>query len=308
MKENLELNQKIQKVIEKLHPQPAEISFVVIDLNKPTPEIAGVNMDHFIYPASIYKVFIGAEILRKVNAGFLKLEDKIKIEDLNAVDTNIKLFPKDNRGSYAPLLHSGDEVTINYLLELMFSRSDNTAANTLLDIADREDVNRNIILPNGWVGSDITRKFVDRLKEQPKYQKSSVTVSTARHLAELFFKIEKNELINPWVSEKLKEYMTNWNRGGREGLNLPEFTHYYRKGGWLEINGYKYNFFSAIKNVIKKGHAVNRWSNDAGVITAKDAHYVVALLTLTKSKWPWVTFPLKKFSREIYEIMRKKNI
>jgi hypothetical protein len=57
------------------------------------------------------------------------------------------------------------------------------------------------------------------------------------------FKIEKNQLINEWISMKLKDYMHKWNRDGRGGLNLPEFKDYYRKGGQLEINHYKINLF-----------------------------------------------------------------
>ncbi len=114
---------------------------------------------------------------------------------------------------------------------------------------------------------------------------------------------EKNELVNAWVSEKLKYYLHMWNRGGRTGLYIPEFVDYYRKGGWLEINGYKYNFLSAIKNVIKKGHAVNKWSGDAGVITGKSSHYAIAILTLIKSPWPWAEFPLTKVAKEVHALM-----
>lgn len=303
MKENIKLSQKISEIIKELSPKPAQISFAVINLKTPEPEIAGYNMNEFIYPASIYKVFIGAEILRKVYQKELNLSDIIKIKSQNEVDKDIRLFPKSTKKDHRPLLKVGDKVTIDYLLDLVFGRSDNTASNELMDIADREDINNHIILPNGWSGSEVTRKFLDRLKEEKEYRVSKITVSNARHLAEFFYKVEKGELVNKWVSEKLKTYMQNWNRGGRAGLDLPEFVNYYRKGGWLEINGYKYNFFSAIKNVIKKGHAVNKWSNDAGVVTGKNSHYVVALLSLTKSPFPWTNFPLKSFSKQIHSLM-----
>jgi hypothetical protein len=306
MKENIELSEKIKKIINNLSPKPAQISFAVINLKTSKPEIAGFNMDEFIYPASVYKVFIGAEILRKVYQKELNLSDIIEIKSPNDVDTDIKLFPKSTKKDDRPLLKAGDKVTIDYLLELVFSRSDNTAANTLMDIAKREDINNHIILPNGWNGSEVTRKFLDRLKEEKEYRVSRITVSNARHLAEFFYKVEKGEMVNQWVSEKMKSYLHNWNRGGREGLYLPEFVDYYRKGGWLEINGYRINFWSAVKNVWKKGHAVNKWSNDAGVITGKNSHYTVALLSLTKSPFLWTNFPLKSFSRQIHFLMEEQ--
>jgi beta-lactamase class A len=322
MKENLILSEKIKKIIEEIRPKSAEISFAVINLKTPEPEIAGYTMDAFIYPASVYKVFIGAEVLRQIFEKIYSLDDLIEIKAPNDVDKNYKLFPNGKRGDHRPLLKAGEKVTIDYLLDLVFTRSDNTAANTLLDIVDRENINEHIILPNGWKGSGVIRKFLDRAKEDEKYRYSDTTVSCARHLVELFYKIETGQLVNEWVSNKLKEYMQRWNRSGKTGLYISEFEswyrksgtayntlemsdlrNYYRKGGWLEVNGYKVDFWKAVKNAWKKGHAINRWSNDVGVVTGEHSHYAVALLTLTKSKWPWTKFPMKKFSRKIHQVM-----
>jgi hypothetical protein len=119
----------------------------------------------------------------------------------------------------------------------------------------------------------------------------------------MFYKIEKSEFVNSWVSEKLKEYMFKWNRQGKVGLCIPEFESYYRKGGWMEINGYKYSLLKSFVNVVKKGYAINRWSNDVGVVKNKNTYYVISVLTLTKTKWPWVKFPMSDFSRKIYKMM-----
>lgn len=78
MKENLLLNQKIKEVIEKIHPKPNEISFAVIDLKINEPQVVGYNADRLIYPASIYKVFVAAEILRQIDSGKRKLNDEIE--------------------------------------------------------------------------------------------------------------------------------------------------------------------------------------------------------------------------------------
>lgn len=304
MIENPALTQKIKDIIENLCPMPAEISFAVINLKTKTPEISGFNIDKFIYPASVYKVFIGAEVLRQIHEKKLRLDEIIEIKSPNDVDKSYRLFPRLTTDDGRPLLVAGDKVTIDYLLDLMFSRSDNTASNTLIDLVTRESMNDNIILPNNWQGSEITRKFLGRVKEDEKYRHLDITLTCARHLAELFYKIETNKLVNEWVSVKLKDYMHRWIRSGRGGLNLPEFKDYYRKGGWLEVNHYKINILGAIRNIWKRGHAINRWSNDVGVVTTEECQYVVALLTLTKTKWPWVSFPMKKFSKEVLEAMR----
>lgn len=303
MKENLHLSEKIKSIVESIHPKPTDISCAVINLSTPEAEISGYDMDKFIYPASVYKAYVAAEVLRQIYEKHYDLNEIIEIKSPNDVDRNVKLFPKDTRGGHHPVLKAGDRVTIDYLLDLVFTRSDNTAANTLIDLVGRESINDNIIKPNGWDGSSITRKYLNRLKEDEKYRNANVTVSNAFHLVEFFYKIETNQLVNEWVSAKLKDYMYRWNRGGRTGLYIPEFKDYYRKGGWLEVNGYKSNLFSALKNVWQKGHAINRWSADVGVVTGDCSHYVIAVLTLTKTKWPWVKFSMKKFSKKIYDLM-----
>lgn len=307
MKEDVALSEKIKSVIEELHPKPSEISFAVINLKGGEPMIAGFNMDHFIYPASIYKVFVASEILRQIDCGQRKLDDVIVIEANNEVDTNVRFFPKSTHKDYRPLLKAGDKVSLDYLLDLMLTRSDNTAANVLIDIAERENINSHIILPNGWNGSEVTRKFLDRLKEKGDYRVSSITVSNARYLAELFYKIETNQLVNQWVSSKLKEYMIKWNRDRRKGLYLPEFKGYYRKGGWLEINGYKWNIWKGIKSAYQKGYCVIKYAGDAGVVEGDKSHYAIALLTQIKTKWPWQKFNMGRFSKKIYEIMENHD-
>ena len=59
-----------------------------------------------------------------------------------------------NRYDYdpRPLLKDGDTVTINYLLDLMITRSDNSAANCLIDVATRDSINKTMH-ENGWMGS-----------------------------------------------------------------------------------------------------------------------------------------------------------
>ncbi|MCX6703445.1 MAG: serine hydrolase [Candidatus Zambryskibacteria bacterium] len=303
MKENLKLSQKIKEIVESLSLRPQEISVAIIDLKGSEPQIAGFNTDHFIYPASIYKVFVAAEILRQIDVEERKLEDVVLISSLNEVDTNVRFFPKSTHKDYRPLLKKGETVTLDYLLDLMLTRSDNTAANILIDIADRQNINKHIIIPNGWEGSDVTRKFLDRLKEEGEYRVSKITVSNTRHLAELFYKIETNQLCSQWVSQKLKEYLLKWNRDKRGGLNLSVFKSYYRKGGWLEINGYKWNVYRGIKAVFQKGYAILRYNGDVGVVVGKNSHYSIAVLTLLKTKWPWQRFPMEELSRKIYEIM-----
>jgi D-alanyl-D-alanine carboxypeptidase len=78
-----------------------------------------------------------------------RLDDLVEVNSLNEVDKdNPRLFPKSTHRDHRPLLRSGEKVSIDYLLSLMLTRSDNTASNMLMDLANRENINNYIILPN----------------------------------------------------------------------------------------------------------------------------------------------------------------
>ncbi len=302
--ENKERSKKLFQILAENGFTKNEIGVAIIDLTESAPTIFGYNMDHFIYPASVYKIFIGAEILRRIEIGDFSLDQIVEIKSPNDVDKDANIFPGDTR----KLLDAGDKVTIDYLLDLMLTRSDNTASNTLLDIAGRENITQNIIHKYNWNGSEVTRKFLDRIKEDKSYQFSSTTLSCARHLAEFFYLVEKEKLISSFVSKKLKEYMLRFNKHGKKGLWLENiYQAYYCKGGWLETNLYKHGFLSLCKAIFKKGWAIIRWSNDVGIVTGKNSNYVIALLTVNKSILPSNYFPIQKLGKVVYDFMENKS-
>ncbi len=139
------------------------ISFAVIDLNSNPPKLGGVYFDNFIYPASVYKMYVAASILKQISEGKFSLYDEFIVKSPNDADKS-KQLDNDPR----PLLKDGDTVTINYLLDLMITRSDNSAANCLIDKATRPEINK-MIDDFGWKGSEVTRKFLKRQYEDPGY-------------------------------------------------------------------------------------------------------------------------------------------
>jgi beta-lactamase class A len=211
--ENKELGVKISDLLAKNGFTKSEIGIAIIDLNDLAPKVFGYNMDHFIYPASVYKIFIAAEALRQIEIGQLSLEQVVEIKSPNDVDKGEKIFPGDTK----KILNTGDNVSIDHLLDLMLTRSDNTASNTLIDVVGRENITSNIINRYNWKGSEITRKFLDRKKEDGKYQFSSTTLSCARHLVEFFYLVETQELVSPFVSKKLKDYMLRFDKKSKKG-------------------------------------------------------------------------------------------
>ena len=46
-----------------------QISLAVVDLTGDVPRFGGVNPTNFIYPASVYKMYVAAEVLHQVSSG-----------------------------------------------------------------------------------------------------------------------------------------------------------------------------------------------------------------------------------------------
>lgn len=283
-----------------------EMGFAVIDLNTATPELFGYNLDHFIYPASMYKVFIAAEVLRRIELGDFSLDQKITVKSPNDVDKDARIFPGDTR----KLLYAGDVITIEHLIDLMLTRSDNTASNCLIDLVGRTSITENIIYRYGWQGSEVTRKFLDRIKEEQAYQFSNTTLSCPRHFAEFFYLVDTNRMISPWVSETLRTYMAQFNRQSKLGLWLSDYyTNYYAKGGWLETNLYRHGMIALAKAVIRRGWAIISWSNDAGVVTLPSGkRYVLVVFSITKTLFPNHYFPIQDFACDLIEYLETEKV
>jgi beta-lactamase class A len=153
-----------------------KISFAVIDLNRVTPLIGGINMLHFIHPASVYKMYVVMEILKQVSNGDYSLYKNYVVKSPN--DCGSK--SEDKLGS-TTLAKLEDTVTIDHLLDLMITRSDNSAANCLIDFAD--SINKTLH-ENGWYGREVTQKFLGKKLEDHGYDTVRSTVKSALYAAD----------------------------------------------------------------------------------------------------------------------------
>lgn len=224
-----------------------EISLAVIDLSGLKPEIAGVKMDNFIYPASVYKMYVAAEVLHQVYEGKYSLETPFMVKQPNNVDK-----AKEIKSDPRPLLKDGDTVSVNYLLDLMITRSDNSAANCLIDLAKRENINA-LMASNGWKGSEVTRKFLKRKFEDAGYDTVRGTMTCALHAADFMYRVENNKLVNPWVSMQMKALLGRQLDDTKLSRGLPKGAMFYHKTGWFSY-----------------------WTNDVGIIDDGKKKYVVA--------------------------------
>lgn len=253
-----------------------KISFAVIDMTGRKPLLGGVNMDNFLYPASLYKMYVAMEVLNQIGEGKYSLFRSYVVKSPNDAD-RVKEISWDPR----PLLRDGDTVTVDYLLDLMITRSDNSAANCLIDIAGRKNINKTMH-ENGWYGSEVTRKYLPRKFEDPGYDTIRGTETCALHAADFMYKVYNNELINPWVSQQMKALLGRQLDTTKLSNGLPSNVMFYHKSGW-------WNFFT----------------NDVGIADDGQIKYVIALLTpITEDD---VRSKMKVVSERVYHLVKEMH-
>lgn len=253
-----------------------QISFAVIDMGGNEPVLGGVNYDNFIYPASVYKMYVAAEVLNQASQRKFSPFDKHVVSGHNAVDRS-KGIKDDPR----PLLRGNDTVTIYYLLDLMITRSDNAAANCLIDIAGRPNIDY-LLHQYGWKGSEVTRKFLKRSVEDPGYENIRGTETCALHAADFLYRIYTLKLVNPWVSMQMLSLLGSQLDKSKIASGLPSDVMYYNKTGWFSY-----------------------WTNDVGIVDDGKTRYIIACFMPIREEDALSKFQM--LSLRVYELMKSRN-
>ena len=279
------LSEQLQIIIDKLDLNKdfdvgedgiEQISFAVIDLNSETPKFGGFNFYNFIYPASVYKIYVAAEVLNQISQNKNSLFDEHIVRSPNDVDKS-----KEIKNDPRPLLKDGDTVTVNYLLDLMITRSDNSAANCLIDIADRMNINR-FIKDNGWIGSEVTRKFLSRKFEDEEYKKVRGTETSALHAADFMYKVYSNTLVDFWVSSQLKSLLGMQLDKTKLPQGFPQNSMFYHKTGWFAY-----------------------WTNDVGIYDDGETKFIIACFLPIPENEALPKFKL--IAEEVFNLMKSRN-
>jgi beta-lactamase class A len=253
-----------------------QISLAVIDLTGYQPKLGGVNYDNFIYPASVYKMYVAAEILNQVSQGKYSLYEPYVAKEPNVVDRS-KQIDNDPR----PLLKDGDTVTVNYLLDLMITRSDNSASNCLIDIAQRKNID-SLLHNYNWYGSEVTRKFLKRKFEDTGYENIRGTETCALHAADFMYKVFSNTLVNQWVSLQMKTLLGRQLDKSKLATGLPNTAMFYHKTGWFAY-----------------------WTNDVGIIDDGEVKYIIACFIPLEEDLALPKF--KTISEKVYELIKNRK-
>jgi beta-lactamase class A len=166
-----------------------------------TGRSAELNANTLFSSASVIKLPLMIEVERQMAAGKLSGDKVVTIVRANYTDTWCP--PGETR----PLLHPGDKRTVKQLLELMISRSDNVATNTLLDQVGRQNLNATM----QSLGA-LSTTFHHKLSggsiavNDPGYD-GGRNQTSSHDMALLLGKIEAGTLISPSVSAEMKRIL-----------------------------------------------------------------------------------------------------
>ena len=130
----------------------------------------------------------------------------------------------------------------------------------------------------GWNGSEVTRKFLKRKFEDPGYETIKGTETCALHAADFMYRIETNQLVNPWVSKQMKTFLGRQLDKSKIAQGLPQNTMYYSKTGWWSY-----------------------WTNDVGIVDEGKVKYIIACFMPIEEEQALAKFKL--LSSRVYDLI-----
>lgn len=233
-----------------------EVGVVIKDLS--TGWVFTINKDKLFASASMVKVPIMASFMAASCKGEVNLKNKL------ALKNSCKVSGSGEVKNYAV----GTEFTIEELIELMVTESDNTAANMLIDYMGFETLNK-YFKKLGLNNTNLVRLMMD-------FESRGLGVenyTTAEDLAILLDKIYNNRLINKSVSRKCLEVLKRQKIRDRIPAKLPFNTVVAHKTG-LE------------RNVC----------HDAGIVFTPKGDFIICVLIRHNNK---IARPAKRFISRI---------
>ena len=236
MEKYTEWKKEIEKIISQVE---GKVCVNFYDLNKNNG--FSINGDKKVLSASMIKLLILAELMKKNSENKFSLSDTIMIE--NSMKTGGDGVLKE--------LNSGHHFTLKELATLMIIVSDNQATNILIDFLGMENINQ--------LGKELRLKetFLDRKMMDIEARKKGYDNYTCADDISLLLKlIYQEKLINKEASQLMLDILLRQQQGERLQRYLP----------------------SDIKIAHKCGDLDNL-ENDGGIIWIGDKAYILVVLT-----------------------------
>lgn len=184
-----------------------EVGLVIKDLK--TGWTFSVNPDKTFPSASMVKVPIMAACLKAAEEGRITLQDGLKL----------KKTDKTRGSGRLRLSRTGSVFTVEHLLELMVTRSDNTAANMIIDLLGFDYLN-SCFREMGLETTNLARRILDARARE----KGMENYTTAREMAAMLEEIYRKSCVCSEVSEKCLDVLKLQEINDRIPRLLPRDT------------------------------------------------------------------------------------
>ena len=236
MEKYTEWKKEIEKIISQVE---GSVCINFYDLNKNNG--FSVNGDKKVLSASMIKLLILAELMKKIFENKFSLSDTVMIAN----------FMKTGGDGVLKELNTGHHFTLKELATLMIIVSDNQATNILIDFLGMENINqlgKELDLKETFLG----RKMMDAEARKKGYD----NYTCADDISLLLKLIYQEKLINKEASQLMLDILLRQQQGERLQRYLP----------------------SDIKIAHKCGDLDNL-ENDGGIIWLGDRAYILVVLT-----------------------------
>lgn len=193
-----------------------ESAFVIKDFK--TGKTISYNEPLVVPSASLIKVPVMIEAFRQIKAGILSPDQRLSVRSEEVVPFSVLEF-----------LDHGNSYTLLDLIRLMIIYSDNTAANILMELVGRDNVNA-CIRDLGLKETKLQRKMMD--SESRKAGKENYT--TAGEMADIMIRLYQGEILDRESSEQMLAIMKGQADECMMRVDLPDEIVIARKSGELE--------------------------------------------------------------------------
>ncbi len=216
---------------------PASTAFEVLDLS--SGYVAGYNADLSMPAASTIKVPVMVEVFKQLEHGMFSLDRRVTLEERDKDSGSGDLFAAPDGTSY----------TVADLLARMIDISDNTAANMLIRLVGRQNINREMRA----LGLHHTRLTAD-IRTQGWAIRNELRTSPA-DMVHLLALMAKRKLVDEWASNEMISILEGDEFNTLLPAPLPGVVIAHKTGSLFDT------------------------LNDVGIVYAAGAPYVIAVMT-----------------------------